>query len=650
MSTRRVPLSSNPNVANSPLRGVLAPQGSKRARSHAELQREEAYGQPPPAKRQMLDVGSQRQLKPALEFKSTRTASQRPSSLSSRTAAAEKSIQQSVGYKLTEKEIENVRQWQTQIRTRFPKMVFYFESIPDDQRSRLTKQVTHLGAREEKFFSIDITHVVTTRSIPSEKAVPDEPEHVETSAAHEQPKTIDPSLLNRNLDGPTGELSGKRRLLFETGPSRRLPIHIHEDAIRRPKSRNTDILCKARDMGKKIWSLEKLQKILDMVLEPDPYKSALLGQGLRTAPMQKSSTSKGAEQSNLLQLLQNERVHGPSDRDPTVTTRELIYFKGPYLYVYDIEEKQKPIMVREYAKVADKKDGDWPQFRVASQGRCPFIEDPDPDRERHRVRARERISKATAEAKAPVLKPPTVAAPERVPGKRSLTETDTAQNRGTRRTVGAIEDSVETFDLARASNPPAIDFGGENVFTSRAKAGRLFAGEPVASGVQPSHITSAIRSQMISSTSGTLGVKAGTSKEIHGLQRKVLQRNSTPSITPNASHDGPASFVRSASLGRTAQRKLDMIDEDDNTGRRLKLRRTESAPAPPQGKQRKRDPKPGYCENCNDKFDDFEEHIVSRKHRKFADNDKNWAELDALLGQLRRPPRYQLHDGQEEHW
>jgi hypothetical protein len=49
-------------------------------------------------------------------------------------------------YKPTEEELMNLRQWHTQIRARFPKMVFYFESIPDDVRSKLAKQVGRLGA------------------------------------------------------------------------------------------------------------------------------------------------------------------------------------------------------------------------------------------------------------------------------------------------------------------------------------------------------------------------------------------------------------------------------------------------------------------------------------------------------------------------
>lgn len=451
------------------------------------------------------------------------------------------------------------------------------------------------------------------------------------SQPEEQPKTIDPSLLNRTAETGSSTSAVKRKLLFDTAASRRIPIQVHEDAVRKPKPRNTDVLYRAREMGKKIWSLEKMQKILEMVLEPDPYKSALLGQGHRTGAIQANATSKAAEQPNLLQLLQNERVHGPSDRDPTVTSTELNYFKGPYIYVYDIEEKLKPIMVREYPKVADKKLGEWPQFRVASQGRCPFVEDGglQPERVRPVVKAKERVTKAAVEIQAPAAEPAPAAQPKPVTGKRTLADReDHLLNADNRRL------DPDFADFARKVGPAHLRRGmptTENAFMSCAKAPRFVAGEPVASGVQPSKLTSAIRSQMISSTSGVLGgVKAGTSKEMHGLQRKVLQKNSTPAVSQDVSsrrmgemsHDSNT-FVRSTSVSRTtASRKLDMIDEDDSTAHRAKLRRTESAPVPVPEKQKKRDLKPGYCENCGDKFDDFDE---VRPHAAFFPFLSDWS-------------------------
>jgi len=136
------------------------------------------------------------------------------------------------------------------------------------------------------------------------------------------------------------------------------------------------------------------------------------------------------------------------------------------------------------------------------------------------------------------------------------------------------------------------------------------------------------------------------------LQRKVLEKNSGGP----ASYGGLASSHRMTDISaaareeannkpakRKAQDKLALIEEDvDPSEAEENARRAEAtrkAKAIQQRKLEKRDPKPGYCENCLDKFEDFEEHILSRKHRRFAEKADNWKDLDALLNQLARPLR-----------
>ncbi|KAL2070616.1 hypothetical protein VTL71DRAFT_13642 [Oculimacula yallundae] len=63
------------------------------------------------------------------------------------------------------------------------------------------------------------------------------------------------------------------------------------------------------------------------------------------------------------------------DNEPKVANNDTTLFKGTYIYVHDIDEKERPIMIREYAAVANKEDGDWPQFRSVSSGKCPFVKE-----------------------------------------------------------------------------------------------------------------------------------------------------------------------------------------------------------------------------------------------------------------------------------
>ncbi|KID93055.1 G1/S regulator [Metarhizium guizhouense ARSEF 977] len=626
MSSRRVPLTSNPNVANSPLRGPGSLHAyAKQKRSYANVQREEAYGQPPPVKKQVLEDGTQRAVRSPSKAPRTQVVVQRSSTrlvTKDRTTRTTQASARTVQDVDTEKEV-----WKKHHRAKFPKMVFYFESIPDDIRAKLTKRVNYLGARQEPFFSIDITHVVTTRSIPPEKSgAQHEPLEQEQQEPEEQPQTINPSLLDRNT------AAGRRKLLFDFRQTQ-IPSQQADDPTRRTKgTRNNDVLHKAREMGKKIWSLDKFQNMLAVLLESET-RGATYASGTTSVRSQYGVT-KGSHEPNLLQLLHNERLNGPSDRDPTAVNRELVYFKGPYIYVWDMDDKYKPIMVREYTKAVNKQDGEWPQFRSVGNGRCPFVEEIEiPEKEQRRNRERERDARlAKREDPVPILKPPEIPIPKPVTGKRTLTEMEDGQNRV--RTGLAMD----VFNPAKAVLSKQTELKSQNAFTSRAEGTRLFAGEPVASGMQPSNVTSAIRSQMISSTSGINGSKAGTSKEVHGLQRKVLQKANPASHDVSSRRFAEVSMDVASSRSTTMSRQTSKaVQPHDDESQRTECREKKSNS---QSLKSKRDLKPGYCENCQDKFPDFDEHILSRKHRKFAENDDNWTELDLLLEQLKRMPKY----------
>lgn len=343
-------------------------------------------------------------------------------------------------------------------------------------------------------------------------------------------------------------------------------------------TRSNDVLHKAREMGKKIWGLDKFQGMVSLLLETDQHQTSTS----RTA----SARSQSGTKANISQMLHNERMNGPSDRDMAASLKELAYFKGPYIHIWDMDEKHKPMMVREYAKVTNKADGDWPQFRSVGNGRCPFVEELDtPQKDARKKREQEeKLRAATVELKA--------AAPAPVTGKRSLQEMEDAHNR---RPVSNPKNDI--FNAAKASLSKQAT---QNAFTSQSKGGpRLFHGEPVASGMQQSNITSAIRSAMISSTSGISGVKAGTSKELHGLQRKVLQKSGASSRLAEQHSVDVASSHRSVGLSRQTPRPVEGIWVDEE-GQKVVERKAVPLKS-------KTDMKPGYCENCQDKFRDFDE-------------------------------------------
>jgi regulatory subunit for Cdc7p protein kinase len=220
--------------------------------------------------------------------------------------------------------------------------------------------------------------------------------------------------------------------------------------------------------------------------------------------------------------------------------------------------------------------------------------------------------------------------PERTVVKPEAQETDVGIIPSVRREESVpackeCKDSKETDPQKKLPVRPASPRKSSESFIppNFPRAGPFHLGrEPAASGVQPSNITSAIRSQMISSTAAAPGAKAGVSKEVHELKRKVLEK-SNGGISTSGIHSSHSPIELSGTMkatrglpiktgrGRT-QDTLANINEEDTTqseddGGNKQHAAAKKGSAQKKQKEKKRDPKPGYCENCRDKFDDFEE-------------------------------------------
>lgn len=407
----------------------------------------------------------------------------------------------------------------------------------------------------------------------------------------------------------------------------------------------------------KIWALEKFQRMMAAMFETDT--------GTQTQHLHHTrSTTTGAlagltarsHESNLAQLLRNERRNGPADRDRTVATQEIIPFKGPFLYVHDMDEKVRPILVRDYPKVDKREEGIWPQFRSVHEGRCPFLNETDlgkrpDDKEKACVEQQRRarptaaddtVASRTRAAVAVAQEPTRMQPPARTAAelKRRLAETEENIRPSRRRDHlhgGELHQEAATKPM-KAPQLPAVgsrsrEHHAETLVRSNFPPGhailgaRFVGGEPLASGVQPSNITSAIRSQMISSTAATgPGAKAGTNKEVFSLKRKILEKQGAPSVNAmqQQQQQPPPVFgetteqqprvVRSTraqmkprAILEEEPEKLKGVESDDDEGQSVpSTRATTTTTRNALVSKVERDPKPGYCENCRDKFDDFD--------------------------------------------
>lgn len=389
----------------------------------------------------------------------------------------------------------------------------------------------------------------------------------------------------------------------------------------------SDTLLKAREYGMKIWALEKLQRMMHAMFDNHSNQTITYGrENHHAVPITTQNV-------DLSHVLRNEKIHGPTDRDPSAVSKDLVYFKGPFLYIHDMLAVNRPIMVREYPKVKSREHGAWPQFRSVSGGRCPFIEEAvhrkrEEERERQlgkMERAKEKDSTNVPKLRVSRAEPAAEEQPKTRTKRSPLGEFGNPENLtnnskatyGTGKAIGKdglfqVPSIVPTKRISHPSNEMA--FTATNPTTGREPA--RFGAEPVASGVQPSNITSAIRSQMISSINDQPGQRAGTSKELYELKRKVagnvLIGNANGRGIPNSQRVMDLTgVINGKDHMRARNDRKRKLGPEENQVSIMEDREIEERKAGLKGKDdnsgTKREARPGYCENCREKFDDFDD-------------------------------------------
>ncbi len=129
--------------------------------------------------------------------------------------------------------------------------------------------------------------------------------------------------------------------------------------------------------------------------------------------------------------------------------------------------------------------------------------------------------------------------------------------------------------------------------------------EIAASGVNISTIASVAKSMMRSTDTPNLNKGNGNglaptttqipSKQVNQLKRKMFEKRKPPTY-PTI---------------KTYQYKMENL------------------------KAKKNEKMCGFCENCKEQYDDFESHIHSKKHTRFALDDSNFTQIDLLIKRIR---------------
>jgi regulatory subunit for Cdc7p protein kinase len=331
---------------------------------------------------------------------------------------------------------------------------------------------------------------------------------------------------------------------------------------------------KAIGFGMKIWNTTKLSSILERCLVStsttiDTSKSASA-----------LTPSINSHYRPLSRLLQSERFHGTSERDPTQKRHDFQYFSRSsyFVLVEDLRQELATVAALEYA-ISKNPDGKikptWPVLYCHPQTRGPFLK--FDEREKRRWE-RSRITEECQLDGTEMVGPPV--------------------SRPNARKCGDLRRSVSMNNLHRQATHHdttmhgMVDLDADNPDSANA------SGYLASVGTGGTYMAASGNSVGITSTIGTTS-NAETSLRKLQLPAALRGRIQQQVITSRKYRSAVPPKDSSARQTTNAMGPPDLIPQRQSLLRKSRSTNTLRLPKREEGS------KPGYCENCRIKFDDF---------------------------------------------
>lgn len=345
----------------------------------------------------------------------------------------------------------------------------------------------------------------------------------------------------------------------------------------------------------KVWTYDKLFRFLANLADP-------------LAGDHNDSLGAVAGGSKLQLLLRREKLYGPLDRDLAVRRDDFHYFKGAYLFVYDLRQKHRPVAAREWKGDTES----VPRLHSSTDGRCPFLAEYqllDPERRQAKRLKRFQETRRMRHKLAHYLRLPPSALPLPIIYAHAKSDGESG-----------CETAEEALPVLAVDCPQSTLLFGDPRPNPLKR--RFF--EIEASGVHNNSTTTTGTNTTNTGDSATTGGNglAPTVAEVRnpkvGLLAKVVTLNKMPLA--------PAKVNTARDEGKAARALL--VGKENRDGAPVRVAAAE------------RVERPGYCENCRVKYDHFEDHVGSSKHRAFATTEENFVEIDELVERLSHVGQY----------
>lgn len=399
-----------------------------------------------------------------------------------------------------------------------------------------------------------------------------------------------------------------------------------------------DIFSNVSQLKIKVWDYDKVFRFLKNLgvnVGSHASTSATSTSATDAASVAAAADAK-SKKDNLYTLLKEEKIYGTTDRDPSAKRDDLHYLEKNYLFVYDLTQKVRPIAVREWS------DDGYPILNLSLDGKCPFIFEPLESHKSERKRMR-RLQKyeATKDYRA-LLKQATndIMNNAKHGGPANTIDTETANVSTDRDTyvesqlehvaeaaieediVGQVMEAEDDDTVSTENDDGAIE---EDIFKQPHVSPNnvaTFAPPPLArylSCVQPANAKfQDVAASGYNGASGALNFSMDSNLNSAAQAAQAAQGNGLGPMVSQV----PSRNLNNLKKRITMKRQKSQVAYE-NTHMLAKAAAKEE-----------KELNPGYCENCRVKYDHFDDHIRSNRHRNFASDDRNFKEIDRLIATL----------------
>ncbi|KAG0224239.1 hypothetical protein BGX31_008138, partial [Mortierella sp. GBA43] len=451
---------------------------------------------------------------------------------------------------------------------------FYFDNVDSNTVAKLTKTLTIYSSSVSKFFSSEVTHVVTTSSIPNMDADSRSKSNTDKTTVQNQP-TVAPGKQSVKPPQPT-------------------------------PNAESSVLVKAMGFGIKIWSLERTLLLLGpLMAEPITQK----------------------ENRNLQDYLRHEQVYGLTTTQNDESSRaDYHVFRGPFVLIEDSTGRHRTILAYEYPpKSSESPACPWPRIHVQTTSRSPFRWYEDRSH-----RTKKRLGKGDNDTKEVVTK-------------------DVKEEHET------AEEVAPHTNCGRSAAVSALVSGIVNSVTSAAISTHSAVGKNQtllgAQGAQD-RVLEQLEKRVLTATPGKVSAPSADVKKAEFVHPSNIIK-STKSIKHDMGHVpgadmgknamATATHPKSGAIGQpSAIAQQVVMPTPDVSIQATKDHESKPVPTPKATTQpatRKDRGQMGFCENCRGYYYDFEKHIATAEHRRYAHDSSKFEQLDKLLALLHRKPK-----------